>query len=315
MTDPYLPLTVYDRCMARAIHLAAQEQPMVLPIRQAFIPAGNPNRPGAKLTAAPLWITVHETGNANVGANAEMHRRFTHQGGGPNTVSFHFVVDDREAVQLLPLDEIGWHASDGCNDRATDLGCFQSVAIETCVNGDGDWNRTFANLAELIAAIIGGDARIWFAGRHRTFSPSRIAQHNKWAFDQKDCPQRIRARGLWDDLLAAVVARLGPPTTTPTPATTTTAPPQLPGADARLPPGMTPAMARERFGKVVTGNGVYDYQPTGALTNLWVNECRVTGRWPAIVHVVDIGFPRFYTFADGSIVIIERDTPPRWLRV
>jgi hypothetical protein len=78
---------------------------------------------------------------------------------------------------------------------------------------------------------------------------------------------------------------------------------------------MTPAMARERFGRVSTARGLYDYQPTQPLSKLWVERGRVLGVWPAILDVDDAEFPRFVTFADGGVVIIERDTPPRWLRV
>lgn len=180
--------------------------------RVSLIPAANGNRPGTGLDAAiPDYITVHETANTAVGADASMHERFTHGGGGPESVSFHFVVDDHEAVQLLPLDEIGWHAGDGCDEYPDgvghdDIGCFASVAIETCVNQDGDWDQTLSNLAELIAMIAAGDARIdWGDGRSRhQFSVDRIAQHNAWS--GKDCPHRIRATGAWDDLMKRVDA-------------------------------------------------------------------------------------------------------------
>ena len=118
-----------------------------VPFRVALIPARNPNRPGYPMR--PAWITVHETANTRPGANAEMHRQFVWNGGGSENVSFHFVVDDREVVQLLPLTENGWHAGDGPDGP----GNRTSIAIETCVNSDGDWDRTLQNLAALLAAI------------------------------------------------------------------------------------------------------------------------------------------------------------------
>jgi N-acetylmuramoyl-L-alanine amidase len=51
-----------------------------VPFRQSFIPAGNRNRPGYRM--APTYITVHDTGNPNRGANAEMHRQYLNNGGG-----------------------------------------------------------------------------------------------------------------------------------------------------------------------------------------------------------------------------------------
>jgi hypothetical protein len=160
-----------------------------VPLRRAIIPAGNPNRPGMRIT--PSWITIHETGNRRAGANAESHRDFTHRlRGGPERVSFHYVVDDREAIQLLEHDEMAFHAGDGCDDPTNDTGCFRSIAIETCVNEDGEWARTRRNLVALVRHLLRTDTR---------FSPERIAQHQRWS--GKDCPQRIRAEGSWQQLL------------------------------------------------------------------------------------------------------------------
>lgn len=178
--------------------------------RVSLIPQTNFNRPGTALDAqVGDYITVHETANTDVGADAAMHERFTHTGGGPETVSFHFVVDDHEAVQLLPCDEIGWHAGDGCDEYPDgvghdDIGCFASVAIETCVNSDGNWDQTLTNLAELIAMIAATDSRIdWGDGHTKgNFSIERIAQHNAWS--GKDCPHKIRATGEWNDLMHRV---------------------------------------------------------------------------------------------------------------
>ena len=296
----------------RALDKLSEGASMVLPIRQSFIPAGNPNRPGTKLNVGPLWITVHETGNTRAGADAEMHRVFTHQGGGESIVSFHFVVDDREAIQLLPCDEIGWHASDGCNDRAADTGCFASVAIETCVNADGDWTKTFANLAELIAAIVKGDGRVAFAGRAGAFSAARIAQHNRWAFDRKNCPQRIRERGLWDGLLAAVNARIGGSP----PAPGTTKPPATPPADAGLPPGVDLALASAWFGKVVKDGLWFRFDPAGSISRAWIAHGRETGQWPALVDVGTYqdsatSIRRYFRFEGGLTLLHATGQPVR----
>jgi len=168
-----------------------------IPVRKSFIPSTNSNRPGTPANAeGRTWITVHETANFNTGANAEMHRKYTHNGGGASPgndgVSFTFVVDDHEIVWLLPLEETSWQASDGANGTGN-----SSASIETCVNADGDWNRTKENLAHLVA-FLGTDA----PGR----SIDRVAQHNKWARDQKNCPTRLRANNgaEWNALMARV---------------------------------------------------------------------------------------------------------------
>lgn len=168
-----------------------EENLIGVPYRVSLIPKGNRNRPGLPMTAR--WITVHETANTAPGANAEAHRRFAHAGGGPEGVSFHFVVDDKEVIQLLPLTENGWHAGDGYNGE----GNRASVGIETCVNADGNWERTLANLVKLLAALC----------RYLGLGVDRIVQHNHWS--GKDCPKKIRSEGRWNEILQRVAAELG----------------------------------------------------------------------------------------------------------
>lgn len=150
-----------------------------------LIPIGNANRPAWPMS--PQSITVHETANPRPGADAFAHRDFTHAGGGKERVSFHFVVDDHRAVQLLPLDDVAWHAGDGPDGP----GNRSSLAVETCVNSDADWQRTLDNLARLLAAVC----------RPYGWGVERVVQHNKWS--GKDCPTRLRQAG-WSDLLAQV---------------------------------------------------------------------------------------------------------------
>lgn len=168
-----------------------------LKIRIDYIPAGNSNRPGEPANAeGRKWETVHETANLNVGANAEMHRKFVHNGGGSTAdyegVSFHWCVDDHECIGLVPPTEKAWQASDGANGTGN-----SSESTETCVNADGDWTKTKENLARHLARRIVADPNR---------SPDRIAQHNHWARDHKNCPTRMRANGgaEWNGVLARV---------------------------------------------------------------------------------------------------------------
>jgi hypothetical protein len=147
-----------------------------LATRQHFIPAGNVNRPGRPMT--PTFITVHSTDNTNIGANAESHRGFTHNGGGDEHVSFHWVVDDHEAIQLLPHTEDAFHAGDGNGP-----GNRRSIGIETCVNADGDFERAKLNLASLLAMICAQEG----------IPVENIKQHNHFSPEGKNCPRRMRA--------------------------------------------------------------------------------------------------------------------------
>lgn len=167
-------------------------------VRIAITPYGNTNRPKLEM-ASPSYITVHEVGNTSPGADEEMHRRFVHNGGGPANVSFHFVVGPTEVIQLLPLDEAAWHASDGYYGT----GNRDSVAIETIQIGD--FNKTLWHLAWLINAIKTNPEQFYFNHPRRwDFGDKDPKQHRDWAPDLKNCPQFIRNRGLWGTLLERV---------------------------------------------------------------------------------------------------------------
>ena len=161
-----------------------------------LIPAGNSNRPGFLLNTDDrlIGITQHTTGNTNPSATAYMHRDFTHGGGGPDNVSFHFVVDDQIIIQLLPVYEGAYHAADGCDDRATDIGCFDTVAIELCVNSGANWTKAKDNLSRLYAMLWTGDKRIIGIDRV-TVQNGRVYTHQQVSDTNKYCPQQILDEG------------------------------------------------------------------------------------------------------------------------
>jgi hypothetical protein len=162
-----------------------------VPFRQRIVPATNPNRPGLKLWGGtPNWIIIHETANEAVGANAEMHARFLiDQAGGKDNVSFQFTVDDHEVIQLMPMDEAAWQAGDGYSGE----GNRDGLAIERCVNRDGNTAKSIANDAALTRAL-----RQIFA-----LPASAVTQHNRWSSYHKDCPHQMRANNalLWNAFL------------------------------------------------------------------------------------------------------------------
>jgi N-acetylmuramoyl-L-alanine amidase len=172
------------------------------PVEISITPLNNVNRPKLEMPS-PHWITVHEVGNTTPGADENMHRAFVHNGGGEANVSFHFVVGPTKVIQLIPLDEATWHASDGFNGT----GNRNSVAIETIQIGDFD--RSLHHLAWLVAELVRNPGR-FMSNRKRdfSFSPERIVQHNHWAPDNKNCPEFMRDRGLWPELLNRVSREL-----------------------------------------------------------------------------------------------------------
>ena len=174
------------------------------PIEIAVINWPARNRPALPMPS-PSFVTEHEVGNTKPGADEDMHRNFVHNGGGEHGVSFHFVVGPTKAIQLIYLNENAWHASDyygGAGNR-------DSIAIEHIQIGD--FQRTLNHSAWLNAEIFRNPGR--FAHRPDVavmddldplMALERIRQHNYWAPDKKNCPQFMRERGLWDDLLQAI---------------------------------------------------------------------------------------------------------------
>ncbi len=155
-------------------------------IIKEFIPVGSKNRSGIKMDG-PKWITIHDTGNSNQGANAENHAKYLRSG--QASASWHFTVDDKQIIQHLPLDIIGWHAGDGGNGP----GNRSSIGIEICENKDGDRVRAEANAAKLVAYLM----------KLFSLEIERVVQHNRWS--GKNCPRVIRARpGGWEGFLKEV---------------------------------------------------------------------------------------------------------------
>lgn len=144
--------------------------------RRSIVPPGAVNHSGLTLDAA--YFVVHETANRSFGADAEMHRQFVHNGGGPEHVSFHAVVDDEEVIQLFEYDTVTWQAGDGYYGPGNRRG----ESLEICVNADGDWLETIHNAAHYVADRL--HARGW------TVAHLRPGQHANYMI--KDCPNKLR---------------------------------------------------------------------------------------------------------------------------
>ncbi|MBP1970314.1 peptidoglycan hydrolase-like protein with peptidoglycan-binding domain [Virgibacillus natechei] len=147
-----------------------------------IIPRFNGNRPSIIMT--PQYITIHETANTDVGANAAMHANYVKQPG--TAVSWHFTVDDGNRIyQHLPTYETGYHAGDGSGD-----GNRNSIGIELCVNSDGYFLETRRNAAALVKKLMTDFA----------IPISNVVPHNHWS--GKNCPANLLS--VFDDFLAQV---------------------------------------------------------------------------------------------------------------
>ena len=157
----------------------------MLKITEQYIPKGNQNRPAHPMS--PKYITIHDTGNASKGAGAKNHAIYA--GRGVNEVGYHFVVDDKNIYQLLPLTENAWHAGDG----GSGTGNRQSIAIEICENPESNRTTAEKNAQQLAAYLM----------KKYGIPTSNIKQHHDW--NGKNCPHIIRARkNGWNDFIAAI---------------------------------------------------------------------------------------------------------------
>lgn len=155
-------------------------------IQQDIIPAGRRNRPGGR--NPDVYITIHETGNTDAGADAEAHGKYlAGSAGEASLTSWHYTVDDHAIVQHLPDNETAYHAGDGADGP----GNVASIGIEICVNADGDFAKAKENAAALVRLLMS-----------EYFIPlANVVQHNHW--NGKNCPATIRATpGAWEEFLA-----------------------------------------------------------------------------------------------------------------
>lgn len=136
-------------------------------------PKGSKCRPGYALK--PEYITIHNTGNTNKGADADNHAKYLQNGGKDLTVSYHYCVDDVQAVLIIPENENAWHAGDGGNGT----GNRKSLAIEICENSDGDLKKATDNAVELTRELMA----------KYNIPISKVVTHKHWS--GKQCPRRL----------------------------------------------------------------------------------------------------------------------------
>lgn len=96
------------------------------------------SRPGIKLNNV-LGIVVHWT--ANPGASDTAHQTFFDgsDGGGSRYAGAHIFIDKDSAVEIIPLNEIAYHANDHDCKVAVLLpnANFNTIGVEMCVEKDG----------------------------------------------------------------------------------------------------------------------------------------------------------------------------------
>lgn len=143
----------------------------------------------------PAFIVIHETDNANKGANAQAHYRYFN--GGNVGASCHYVVDDKEVIQLVEHNVQSWHNGKKyiSTSQINNPECnnCNSIGIEICVNQDGDYNKARHNAIELVKYIM----------KELNISADKVIRH----YDScgKHCPRKMMDNNsLWDNFKAEI---------------------------------------------------------------------------------------------------------------
>ncbi|MBQ6846976.1 MAG: N-acetylmuramoyl-L-alanine amidase [Oscillospiraceae bacterium] len=133
-----------------------------------FIPKGSINRPGKKNLCRS--ITIHDTANKKNGANAAAHAKYIKTL--REKTSWHYTVDDGSIYQHLPDEEKSYHTSRADANET-------SIAIEMCVNEDGDFDKTLKNTICLVRELM----------KKHAILPGNIKRHSDWT--GKNCPASL----------------------------------------------------------------------------------------------------------------------------
>jgi N-acetylmuramoyl-L-alanine amidase len=137
------------------------------------IPKSTPynRRPG--LAMVPQYLTIHSTANPN--STAQDERGWLINPKNDRTASWHICVDEKEAVEAIPLNEVSWHAGDGVKGT----GNRASIAIEICESGNRQ--KTLENTIQLVAKIL----------KERGWNTNKLRRHYDWS--GKSCPRILMA--------------------------------------------------------------------------------------------------------------------------
>lgn len=135
----------------------------------------------------PEYITVHNTAN-----DASAENEITYMNNNNYETSYHFAVDDIQAVQGLPLDRNGWHAGDG-----NGTGNRKSIGVEICYSksGGSKFEKAEKNAVELIVQLL----------KERGWGIDRVKKHQDWS--NKYCPHRTLDLG-WDRFIKMIETEL-----------------------------------------------------------------------------------------------------------
>ncbi|HFU7075513.1 peptidoglycan recognition protein family protein [Bacillus cereus] len=146
----------------------------------------DPSKYGTKCpyTMNPEFITVHNTYN-----DATAENEVSYMIRNDNQVSFHIAVDDKEAVQGIPLERNAWHTGDGNGN-----GNRKSIGVEICysLSGGDRYYKAEDNAAIVVAQLM----------KQYNIPISKVRTHQSWS--GKHCPHRMLDEGRWNSFIERV---------------------------------------------------------------------------------------------------------------
>ncbi len=151
-------------------------------LKVELIGENRPNRPGDTIQVRRL--TIHNTDNTDAGADAKAHSSFVRNtgyyllNGKKNWVSWHYTVDDHQAIRHLPDKERAYHAGSSAN--------ASSIAIEICMNKGIDQAAANDRAAKLAALVLST----------HDLSINDMVTHKSWT--GKECPSLLVAAAKWE---------------------------------------------------------------------------------------------------------------------
>jgi len=178
--------------------------PSSVGLRQMIVPPGRVGR-HREFPLRARYITIHSTGNR--GATALQHARGMTSGAfrgkskwnRTGYMTWHFTVDDREAIQSLPLTIQGEHADHNGPGNVT------SIGIEIC---------EFRNARQQAAAVDRAARLTAWVMREKGIPLSHVVPHYHWPQrhfrnHQKNCPSILLDGGRPGPRWAAFLRRVG----------------------------------------------------------------------------------------------------------
>lgn len=134
-----------------------------------------------------IGITNHNTGNASPTAGDEMHAKWMQnvEDADIQYVSVPLYVDHDSITQVIPIDEVCYHAGDGRGD-----GNYKTVGIEICENINVE--KAEENAKKLNAALL------------LTYPAWKVFKHQDWS--GKFCPRIILGRKGWTKFVEDIYA-------------------------------------------------------------------------------------------------------------